>query len=132
MIVGFHTQQLKKITVLVVLTAPALMGHIFPSVLSLQTVCLKEIVAAVLHTGRSVASLVSDTSAASTQSQSSALGSDSHSIVTKGKILLGYIFQRESDSVSPHHSRLISNTRDFCLETGLENRHLSIFVVGAA
>lgn len=114
MIVGFHTQQLKKIRVLVVLTAPALMGHTFPSVLSLQTVCLKEIVAAVLHTGRSVASLVSDTSAASTQSQSSALGSDSHSIVTKGKILLGYIFQRESDSVSPHHSRLISNTRDFC------------------
>lgn len=48
-------------------------------------------------------SLVSDTSTASTQSQGSAIGSDSQSIVSKGKILLGYIFKRESDSVSTHH-----------------------------
>lgn len=41
-----------------------------------------------LHTGRSVPSFVSDTSAASTQSQSSAIGSDSRplgSLVTEGK-----------------------------------------------
>lgn len=139
MIVGFHTQQLRNHRSGCV-NGSRPHGPRF----SVSSVCadsplahLKEIVAAVLHTGRSVASLVSDTSAASTRAQSSALGSDSHSFVTKGKILLGDISQRESDSVPPHHSGLISVASNklvggFCLEVGLENLPFSFFVVGAA